>query len=225
MAEHADPLAAAAVAAVALAAERPWRDVTLRDVVRESGLPMAAFYGVARSKDDVVDAMLARLDKATAETLELDSGASLRERVFDAAMARFDAMEKDRAGVASILRAEVSSPLGAARMWPRASRTARWLLELAGVDTSGALGAARVQGFTLILARATRAWLKDDGGDLSRTMATLDRALRDAEAWGERLSGARPKAEGETASHGEATSPARPGPDQPSPDQPSKGSA
>jgi AcrR family transcriptional regulator len=194
MTDKADPLGAAAVAAVGLAAERPWRDVTLRDVAQASGFPMAAFYGVARSKDDIVDAVLARLDKTTAETLEIEADAPLRERVFDAAMARFDAMESERTGIASILSAEVSTPLGAARMWPRATRTARWLLELAGVDTSGAVGAARVQGFALILARATRAWLKDGAGDLSRTMATLDRALRDAEAWGERLSGGRAKA-------------------------------
>jgi AcrR family transcriptional regulator len=195
MAKKADPLAAAAVAAVALAARRSWRDVSLLDVARESGFPMADFYGVARSKDDVVDAVLARLDKATAERLELDADASVRDRVFEAAMARFDAMEAERAGVVSILSVEVATPLGAARMWPRAGRTARWLLELAGVDTSGALGAARVQGFALIFARATAAWLKDDGGDLSRTMATLDRALRDAETWGRRLSGARANGE------------------------------
>ncbi len=190
-----DPLAVAADAALALAAERPWRDIALRDVAAAARLPMTAFYGVVRSKDDVVDALFARLDRAAAAALEAERPAGeARERVFDAAMARFDAMEQERAGLASILSDELSRPLSAARLWPRAARTARWLLELAGVDTSGAAGAARVQGFTAILARATRAWLEDEAGDLSRTMATLDRTLRDVETWRARLASVRRRA-------------------------------
>jgi AcrR family transcriptional regulator len=181
------PLEAAAEAAIELAARRPWPEVSLRDIVQASGFPMAAFYGVARSKDDVVDAITRRFDKAAANDLEIDRSASARERVFDAAMARYDAMERHRAGLVSIIRAEISNPLGVAQMIPRALRTARWLLELAGVDTSGAVGAARVHGFALVLARTTRAWLSDDAGDLSRTMAALDRALRDVETWRERF--------------------------------------
>jgi AcrR family transcriptional regulator len=199
-------LDAAAIAAVKLAAERPWRDVTLRDIAEAAGVPMATLYGAARSKDDVLDAIRARLDKAAAETLEHDSKTSARERVFDAAMARFDVMEKERVGLVSILQSELASPLNAARLWPGAARTARWLLELAGVDTAGPVGAARVHGFTLILARTTRAWLADDQGDLSRTMATLDRALRDAETWRERFRRARrPRGNGEEAAQGDAS--------------------
>ena len=56
------------------------------------------------------------------------------------------------------------------------------------MDTAGPAGAARTQGMVAILARTMRAWLKDDAGDLSRTMATLDRALRDVESWKERVS-------------------------------------
>lgn len=205
MARKTDPLDAAATAALTLAAERPWREVSLRDIAEAAGLPMTAFYGVARSKDDVVGAVLARFDRAAAEMLELDADASARERVFDAAMARYDAMEAERAGVASILSDAFDGPLGplgAARLWPRARRTARWLLELAGVDTSGAAGAACVHAFTFVLARTTRAWLADDAGDLSKTMATLDRALRDIEGWGEILAGRRRRGARDTRDDG-----------------------
>jgi hypothetical protein len=149
---------------------------------------MAALYGVAASKDDVLDAVAARLDRAAAEAVEIDRDASMRERLFDAAMARFDAMEARRAGVVSILKAEAAKPASATRLLPRALRTARWLMELAGVDTAGPVGLARAGGFALILGRTTQAWLGDDAGGLAKTMASLDRSLRDFEDWRERFS-------------------------------------
>lgn len=187
-----------------LAATRPWREIALRDIAEAAGTPMTALYGVARSKDDILDAVMTRLDKEASEGLELDRAASVRERVFDAAMARFDAMEKRRAGIVSIVREETARPLGLALMWPRVLRTARWILELAGVDTAGAVGAARTHGFALMLAHATRAWLADDAGDLSRTMATLDRALRDLEAWKERFPRRRNASAAPSAAHSQS---------------------
>jgi len=194
------------MAALSLAADQPWRNITLRDIAKAAGLKMAALYGVVRSKDDVIDALMRHFDCAAADEFDLDDDDSARERVFDAAMARFDAMEPRRAGLVAIMDAQLRTPLGVARMWPRAMRTARWLLELAGVDTSGALGAARVQGFTAVLARTTRAWLRDDAGDLAKTMSTLDRALRDVEDWSERLKGARSRTAGESAEGAEPSS-------------------
>ncbi len=168
-------------AALALAAEKPWRDVTLRDIAARADLVWRDLYGEVSSKTDVVDGLAARFDREAANQLDLDDDASVRERAFDAAMARFDAMEPHRAGLVSILddvRRDVALTV---RGWGMAQRSARWLLELAGVDASGARGFARVQGFAAILARATDAWRRDDAGDLSRTMAQLDRDLRDVE--------------------------------------------
>ena len=183
-------LRAAADAALDAAAARPWAELSLRAIAEAAGVSLADLYDAARSKDDVLDAVLAEFDRAAADDLDLDADAPERERVFDVAMARFDAMERRRAGAVSILGHELDRPLGALRLWPASTRTARWLLALAGVDTSGARGQARVQGFAVILARATRAWLRDDAGDLSKTMAALDRMLRDVDGWRARFSDA-----------------------------------
>lgn len=169
-------------AALALAGERPWRDVALRDIADRAGVPLDDVYGRATSKTDIIDALAQRFDRAAAKELDLEPDASVRERVFDAAMARFDAMEPYRAGLTSIFNDVRRDPSLAAHGWGMGQRSARWLLELAGVDTAGASGFARVQGFTVILGRAVDAWRKDDAGDLARTMAALDRDLRDAEA-------------------------------------------
>ncbi|MCG8440186.1 MAG: hypothetical protein MI723_00105, partial [Caulobacterales bacterium] len=114
--------------------------------------------------------------------------------------ARFDAMEPHRAGLAPILSSARRDPLLAARLHRARLRTARWLLEIAGVDSSGGAGMARTHGFAVILARVTREWLRDEAGDLSRTMRALDRALRSVEGWRARwddLAGKRARAEPE----------------------------
>lgn len=182
----ADILEALADAALRLAAEQDWSALSLREIADAAEAPLDRVYGVVRSKADIIDAIAVRFDRAAARGLELEPGASARERVFDAAMARFDAMEPHRAALASIVKGARGDPAYAARGLAMLSRTSRWLLELAGVDTSGMAGFARAKGFSAILARVGRVWLKDEGGDLSRTMASLDRALRDVEDWAER---------------------------------------
>lgn len=182
-----DIRAALADAALAGARKTGWDRLALRDLAEEAGLELSAVYGVVRSKDDVLATLMARFDRAAPKELDLERDADVRERVFDAAMARFDAMEPHRAGLADILGAERARAGGAARAVGRLIGTARWILEMAGEDTSGFMGAARARGFALVIARAERAWLDDTAGDLSRTMRQLDKDLRDIADWRARL--------------------------------------
>ena len=55
-------------------------------------------------------------------------------------------------------------------------RSQVWMLEAAGIRKSGIAHGIAVDGATLVHADAMRAFL-DDGADLSRTMAALDRGL------------------------------------------------
>jgi hypothetical protein len=71
-----------------------------------------------------------------------------------------------------------------------------WMLEAAGIDSSGIAGALRVRGLAFVWGAAFRVWL-EDGEDQSKTMAELDRRLRDGAAFLERVSwfGARRRGE------------------------------
>lgn len=190
-----DMLEPLADAALRLAPGRPWSDIAFGDLAQEAALPLDRVYGRVRTKTDVVDALSRRFDREAARDLEAAPDADVRERVFDAAMARFDAMEPHRAGLKPILKAARSDPALAARGVAMTARSACWLLEIAGVDTSGLGGALRVQGFALILARALRAWESEEAPGLARTMAALDRGLRDAEDWISRFSRSKPHAQ------------------------------
>jgi hypothetical protein len=181
-----DPAARAAFAkgVLALAGDRAWADVTIFDIAAAAGVEAASLAGLAPS--DACDVIDDHFDRAAARGVtgvEADQG--LRDRLFDLAMRRFEAMEPQRAAILALMRTQ--DGLGQAAAFARAGRTARWLLTLAGETVDGVDGTAKVQGLAVVLTRATAAWKTDVDGDFVRTMAALDKGLRDAEAWAGRL--------------------------------------
>ena len=166
-----DILDRAADAALVLAAERPWNEVTLRDVARAAETPFADLYAVASTKAAVVDRLARRFDQAALRAAEAEQG-DVHDRLFETVMARLEAMEPHRAALVAIARGEDPASLAA-----RFPRTARALLEASGVDTRGWKGAARLAAMTGVWARVLQVW-RDDEGALNRTMAEIDRRLR-----------------------------------------------
>jgi ubiquinone biosynthesis protein COQ9 len=173
-------------AALKLAAAGPWRAVTVFDLAQAMGVSPADLTGLAPS--DALDAAEDHFDFATAAGLSsVDEKAIVRDRLFDIAMRRFEAMEADRAGLLALERALAGEPVGQAALLARTGRSARWVMTLAGLDVGGAGGAARVQGLAYVLVQARAAWRLDDGGDFAKTMAALDRHLRQGEEWLQRF--------------------------------------
>ena len=111
-------------------------------------------------------------DRAALDTAELEPAPDAHDRLFEAVMARLEAMEPHRAALIAIGRSE-----GLAMVGPRLPRTARALLEAAGIDTSGLSGAARVAAMTAVWTRVLVVW-RDDEGALNRTMAEIDKQLK-----------------------------------------------
>jgi AcrR family transcriptional regulator len=167
-----DPLDAAADAALKLAGERPWREITLRDIAAEAAIPFAKLYAKAPGKGALLDRVSRRHDRA-ALTSE-DASADPLDRLFEATMARLEAMEPHRFALIAVAREEGAfSP----RWGPRLAATARALLESAGIDTSGRRGALRIAAMTAVWVRIVQVW-RDDEGALNRTMAEIDKRLK-----------------------------------------------
>ena len=166
-----DQLDRAAAAALVLAAERPWAEVTLRDIAAKAQVPLADLYAHAPGKAPVVDWLWRRFDLAALKGGE-EAGADPHDRLFDAMMRRIEAMEPHRAALCAIRAGEGSAPLLA-----RLPATARALLEGAGIDASGVRGGLRVAALTAVWARVLKVWSADEGA-LNRTMAEIDRRLK-----------------------------------------------
>ena len=162
-------------AALSLAADRPWPEISLKDIARAAGLPFAELYARVPGKPALLQRLSRRLDLAALTAVEGDDAGAAHDRLFEAVMARVEAMEPHRAVLISIGRSA-----GALGLAARLPLTAHALLEASGVDASGPRGAARVAALTGVWARTLQVW-RDDEGALNRTMAEIDRLLKRAD--------------------------------------------
>lgn len=168
-------------AALATAASRGWRRLALADVASAAGVGLAEAYAAYPSKAALLRAIVGLHDRAVLEGGPADAEETARDRLFEVVMRRFDSLQSHRAGMRAIVRDVVRDPLAMAALGPGLLRALVWMLEAAGLPPQGPAGPARVAGLGLVYLAALRAWSDDDSPDLARTMAALDRALREAE--------------------------------------------
>jgi hypothetical protein len=167
-------------AVLSIAAETPWREVTLAQLAEAAGRPLSDLYGA--SLGEAMDCVEEAFDRAIADNLEpLDAAQSVRDRLFDLIMRRFEAMEPHRAAVLAMEAGVDRDPILLAAAHQRNVRCARWVLALAGLEADGMTGQARAQGLGVIIGQARAAWRDDAAGDFTKTMASLDKNLRRAE--------------------------------------------
>ena len=162
-----DTLDKATDAALALASERPWREVSLREIAERAGVDFAELYAKAPAKPLLVLRLSQKLDRAALATAATQSD-DPHDLLFDAAMARIEAMEAHREALRSMARGE--GPISIA---PHLPLTARAILEAAGVTATP----PRLAAMTLVWGRVVQVW-RDDEGALNRTMAEVDKRLK-----------------------------------------------
>ncbi len=186
-------------AALALAAEGSWKDIALPKVAQAAGQPLAELYGATLW--EAVDCVEEAFDRAIAANMDkLDPKQSVRDRLFELIMRRFEAMEPHRAAVLAMEQGLDRDPTLMASQHQRHVRCARWVLALAGLEADGMTGQARAQGLGVIVGQARAAWRGDDAGDFAKTMASLDKNLRRAEEMFGRWAGFEGKKADETSS-------------------------
>lgn len=169
-------------AALDLSARMGWDMVTMADIADKAHVTLAELSDVFDGKDDVLVAYGRALDKKVlAAFVESDPTMSERDRLFDILMERFDLLNEDRDAVVSILKSFLPDPKQAVISLPHLGRSMAWMLEAAGISTSGIKGAIKVAGLTIVYLNVLRHWMKDGTGDLSETMAALDKSLSRAE--------------------------------------------
>jgi hypothetical protein len=186
-------------AALAVAGAKPWREATLMELAIAANRPVSDFYSA--SLGEAVDCVEEAFDRAIAEELErLDPTQSVRDRLFELIMRRFEAMEPHRPAVIAMEAGQDRDPIALAAAHQRHVRAARWVLALAGLEADGMSGQARAQGLGVIIGQARGAWRSDDAGDFAKTMASLDKNLRRAEEMFGRWAGFESKAGAEPQS-------------------------
>ncbi len=111
----------------------------------------------------------------------------VHDRLFDIIMRRLELLEPHKAAVRNI----VKDPADGAADWANLSAalidSQRWTLAAAGIEEAGRREAVKRQGLAMVMARTLMVWADDDDPGLAKTMAALDRSLRDGAKWLERL--------------------------------------
>jgi ubiquinone biosynthesis protein COQ9 len=166
-------------AAFALAAERPWREISLADIAEKAEVSLVDLKASFDSKAEMLvafsglvdDEMLRRAPRRTPDQ-------STRDALFEVVMSRFDALGPYRAALKSVAGSGFAD-IGHLRAIMSAQH---WMLAAAGVNTDGPTGVARAAGLATVYASVFRTWLDDEDPGLARTMAALDRRLRRGES-------------------------------------------
>lgn len=161
-----------------LAAEMPFERITITQICAEAGVTLAAFREAFPSKGAVLGAYARGIDlqvlKLNAHDLDDEPA---KDRLFDVLMRRLDAMAADKSALEAISRWARREPLSALALNQVALNSMRFMLETAGIDSEGPLGALKLQGLVLAWTQVLEVWFKDDRPGLDATMAALDKAL------------------------------------------------
>jgi len=105
-----------------------------------------------------------------------------RDRAFDAILVVFEAMADIKPALTVIHKETRADPSAWIDMAPVLLRSAEWIADNARLPTSGLQGLATTRAIAALLLETFGVWL-DDGEDLAKTMAHVDRRLRSAESW------------------------------------------
>ena len=111
---------------------------------------------------------------------DFDPQQSVRDRLFDTLMLRFEALEPYRSGVRAMFADVVNDVFSVPRSAISLSHSMSAALEASGLDSGTLSGRVKAHALSIIWYRTFQTWLEDDA-ELSKTMAQLDRDLRRAE--------------------------------------------
>lgn len=161
-----------------LAGERSWEDITISDVATRANVSLATFRDFFPSKGAVLASFTRNIDKIVLDgTTEDLVGEPAKDRLFDVLMRRLDALAPYKLGIEGIWEWTRRDPLAATAINRLVVNSMRFMLEAAGIESEGPVGALKLQGLALAWGHILDVWLQDDDPGHAETMAALDREL------------------------------------------------
>jgi AcrR family transcriptional regulator len=161
-----------------LAGERVWEDITITDIATRANVSLADFRDAFPSKGAVLAGFSRKMDRTVLDGTTDDlMGEPAKERLFDVLMRRLDAMAPYKLGLEGVFEWVGRAPLAAAALNQLELNSMRFMLEAAGIESEGPVGAVKLQGLVLVWTRVLRSWFRDDDPGLAPTMALLDKEL------------------------------------------------
>jgi AcrR family transcriptional regulator len=167
---------------LALAAERPWEEVTLEAIAERAGVTLSGLRAAYDGRVQILADFTRRIDERVLADIDADlAGEAPRERLFDVLFSRFEALGSHRQAIRHLGEAARATRCWLLELNRMVVNSMGWMLNGAGIGATGVRATVQAQGLALVWARVMRVWLDDDDPGLARTMATLDTQLRRAE--------------------------------------------
>jgi AcrR family transcriptional regulator len=180
--EQASPRDRIIDALMTLAGDMRWDQITLSMITAKANVSLADLRDHYPSKGAILGGFSKRIDRIVLDGTGDDMlGEPTRERVLDIMMRRLDALAPYKAGLKEIRNAARRDPLMLAALNQLALNSWRYMLAAADIETEDELGILRIQGAALVFVRTLDTWFDDEGEDLARTMAKLDKELGNGE--------------------------------------------
>ena len=174
-------------AALAAIEKSGWKSLSLISLARKAKIPPATLYELCPDKRTLLALIAKRIDIAALERAnEPDTDMPPRDRAFDAIISCFESMTTLKPAIRVIREDSKGDPAAILDVLPATMRSAYWIADAAGLQTTGWQGLLATRGIGILLAETLPVWL-EDGEDLAKTMAHVDRRLRLIEEWAERL--------------------------------------
>ncbi len=169
-------------AALRLAAQHGWNALTLDQIARAAKVPSAQAKKHFGDKNEILPALVRYIGRQSTHG-KFDARATPHDRLFEALMARFDALQNRRKGVLAITE-DCRRDLSLARLiLPAEWREMENVLKAAKLmPDSEVKRPLAVAGLLGVYGWALCCWRRDTTPDMAKTMAGLDRGLRGAEA-------------------------------------------
>lgn len=178
-------------AALAAIEKGGWKALSLTALARKAKIPPATLYELCPDKRALLQLIAKRVDIAALDrAVEPDENIPPRDRAFDAIIGCFESMTPLKPAIAVIHADTKGDPGAIFDLLPATVRSAFWIADSAGLSTTGWQGFLITRGIGVLLAETLAIWL-EDGEDLAKTMAHVDRRLRLIEEWTERLQNVR----------------------------------
>ncbi len=180
--ESEDEISRILSAAMDEAAATGWAQVSFQAIAHRSGLKLGEVLLHTPTKAYILARFADAIDRAAlSDVNEIDDTQTVKDRLFDLMMRRFDALQKYRAGVLALMTGLSRDPGEGVMVMGRLSRSMGATLAAAGVAAHGLSGLAQTEGLKAVYLAALRAWRNDDSEDMAKTMSALDKALGYAE--------------------------------------------
>jgi AcrR family transcriptional regulator len=179
MAHHGEAGPDLLAAAFVLIGDEGWRGFSFATLARRTGVSRVEIYRQFRSRDALLDELNRRADEAMLAVDEAElAGLPPRDRVFELLMRRLEALVPYRAGLARLARDARADPCVVLLTACRLERSLIWLQDAAGLRPHGLRACLARRALSLAYMRAVQVWFRDEGADLGKTMAELDKQLR-----------------------------------------------